>query len=74
MNNCSICGKKIVLVPSAAARARKFGGKASDYTKLFTAHAECTIIKNREDVSRALIEKRLGADVLNWLTGDNHDQ
>ncbi len=43
--NCSICGKKIVLVPSAKERAEKYGGKPSDYTKLFTVHAECAIGK-----------------------------
>jgi hypothetical protein len=46
---CTICGKPIVLVPSAAERARKHGGKPSDYTKLFTTHANCLIAKrNRE--------------------------
>lgn len=40
---CTICDKPIVLVPSAAERAKKFGGKPSDYTKLFTEHSQCTI-------------------------------
>jgi hypothetical protein len=40
---CKICKKGIVLVPSAAERARKFGGKPSDYTKLFTIHDKCLI-------------------------------
>ncbi len=39
--NCSICNKPIILKPSAAERAKKFGGKPSDYTRLFTTHAEC---------------------------------
>jgi hypothetical protein len=43
--NCTICGKPITLMPSAAERARKFGGKPSDYTKLFTEHASCTVEK-----------------------------
>ena len=47
--NCTICGKRIVLVPSAKARAAKFGGKASDYTALFTAHTECLLAKREAD-------------------------
>jgi len=43
--NCTICKKPVVLVPSAAERAAKFGGKPSDYTKLFTAHGECVVDK-----------------------------
>lgn len=43
--NCTICKKLIVLVPSATERARKFGGKPADYTKLFTTHAHCTVEK-----------------------------
>lgn len=38
---CIHCKKEIVLVPSASERAKKFGGKPSDYTKLFTEHKEC---------------------------------
>ena len=45
--NCTICGKKIVLVPSAQERAAKFGGRPSDYTKLFTEHAECDLARRR---------------------------
>lgn len=41
--NCTHCGKPIVLVPSAKERAKKFGGKPSDYTKLFTIHADCQL-------------------------------
>ena len=43
---CKYCGKPVVLVPSAVERAKKFGGKPSDYTKLFPSHAKC-IIDNR---------------------------
>lgn len=59
MANCTICGGKIVLVPSAAERARKCGGKASDYTKLFTEHAQCTIDK-RERETLELIRRKGG--------------
>jgi len=40
---CRICNTEIVLVPSAAERARKLGGKPSDYTKLFTVHDKCAL-------------------------------
>ena len=46
---CSICNKNIVLVPSAAERARKYGGKPGDYTKLFTEHSECLVQKREQD-------------------------
>lgn len=46
---CTICGKPVVLVPSAKERAAKAGGKPSDYTKLFTAHTQCTIDKREAD-------------------------
>jgi len=47
--NCTICGKPIVLVPSATERAAKYGGKPSDYTKLFTTHSECSIAKRERE-------------------------
>jgi hypothetical protein len=40
---CKFCGKEVTLVPSAKERAKKFGGKPSDYTKIFTTHANCTL-------------------------------
>ena len=46
---CTLCGKEIVLVPSASERAEKFGGKPSDYTKLFTTHATCAVAKRNAD-------------------------
>ena len=51
---CSICGKPVVLVPSAAERAKRYGGKPSDYTRLFTEHSECVIAKREKD-TRELI-------------------
>jgi hypothetical protein len=53
---CTICKKPIVLRPSAAERAAKFGGKPGDYTRLFTTHADCAITKYKADTS-ALIAK-----------------
>lgn len=41
--NCTYCNKPIKLVPSATERAKKHGGKPSDYTKLFTAHNSCQV-------------------------------
>lgn len=54
--NCTICGKPIVLVPSAKERAKKSGGKPDDYTKLFTAHGKCQVHK-REAEALELIRK-----------------
>lgn len=51
---CTICGKPVLLVPSAKERANKYGGKPSDYTKLFTEHSACTINKRNEDVLKLM--------------------
>jgi len=53
---CRICKKKIALVPSAAERAKKFGGKPSDYTNLFTTHTDC-FLKERKSGTLELINK-----------------
>lgn len=42
---CTHCGRPIVLVPSAAARAERFGGAPRDYLQLFTIHARCQVDK-----------------------------
>lgn len=42
---CRICGKPVVLSPSAADRAKKYGGTAEDYYAMFPDHAECVIAK-----------------------------
>jgi hypothetical protein len=52
MSNCTLCRKPIELVPSAAERAKKFGGKPSDYVKLFTEHAVCVLLKRAHEVSQ----------------------
>lgn len=54
---CSICNKEIVLVPSAAERAQKFGGKPSDYTSLFTTHVECKLKEDKKSLNELM--KRL---------------
>jgi hypothetical protein len=56
--NCTHCNKPIVLVPSATERANKYGGKPSDYTKLFTAHAACTV-KYRNELASKLMAKAI---------------
>lgn len=59
--NCTICKKPVVLVPSAAERAAKFGGSPSDYTKLFTTHSDCAIAKRSQesiDLMRRLVAKK----------------
>lgn len=49
--NCTICGKPIVLVPSAAERAAKdvSGKPAAYYTSLFTSHSECQVAKRSQE-------------------------
>lgn len=49
--NCTICGKPVVLVPSAAERARSdvTGKTAAYYTSLFPTHAACTLAKRQGD-------------------------
>lgn len=54
--NCSICGSPVVLVPSAQERAKKFGGLPGDYTRLFTAHADC-ILRKRAAETSALMKR-----------------
>ena len=42
-NKCVYCGTDIVLVPSAAQRAKncRQGYTAQDYRNMFTAHSDC---------------------------------
>lgn len=58
MRNCTICGKPIVLVPSAKERAAKFGGKPSDYTSLFREHAQCLIEKRNQEAIELMRRNR----------------
>ena len=51
---CTICGKDIVLRPSATERARKYGQTPSFYTRLFTEHAQCTIAKRNQDTEKLI--------------------
>ena len=54
MKHCTICGKSIVLIPSATERAKKYGGKPSDYTSLFTSHSDCQIDKRNRETSELI--------------------
>jgi hypothetical protein len=63
MAKCTICNKSIVLIPSAAERAKKFGGTAADYTKLFTTHSECFLAKRKHDTIE-LIRSRYNERIL----------
>ena len=56
--NCSHCNKPITLTPSAAERAKTFGGQASDYTGLFTMHTRCAIDKRNKDTLALIRETR----------------
>jgi hypothetical protein len=53
--NCCHCDQPIRLVPSATERAARFGGRPADYTRLFTAHADCTI-RHRNELTSRLIQ------------------
>lgn len=75
--NCNICGKPIVLVPSAAERARKYqsydGHPASYYTSLFTSHSECFVAKRSAEsveLMRKIVaeQKRTGPVTLTKVT------
>lgn len=54
MANCTICGKHIVLIPSAQERAEKYGQTPAYYTALFTTHAQCAIDKRNADTAELI--------------------
>jgi len=76
--NCTICNQPIVLVPSAAERARKFGGKASDYTKLFTTHSNCALNLRRDNTDILMKKTGLTSELLRLhslsMTKENLDK
>ena len=53
---CTICGKPIVLVPSAEARAAAdvSGKSAAYYRNLFRRHAECIVEKRERETLELL--------------------
>ena len=58
--NCTICGKPIILVPSAEERAKKdlTGKSAAYYRSLFTEHSDCILRKRAEDTSKLMATSR----------------
>lgn len=56
--DCTLCGKPVVLVPSAQERAAKdnAGHTAACYTALFPQHAHCILAK-REGETRELMAR-----------------
>lgn len=54
--NCTICDKPVVLHPTAAQRAERYGGTPRDYIVLFPRHADCEL-KKREQDTQELIQR-----------------
>lgn len=52
--NCTLCDKPVVLHPTAAQRAERYGGTPRDYTILFPRHADCEL-KAREQETIQLL-------------------
>jgi hypothetical protein len=48
---CKYCDKPVILVPSAYARAKKFGKTAQYYKDLFPNHSDC-VVTNREQQTK----------------------
>lgn len=59
--NCTLCNLPVILTPSAAERAKRYGGKPSDYTALFPMHAACTLAKCEADTAELMARHRAGA-------------
>lgn len=59
---CTICGKPIVLVPSAVERARKYGESPRYYLNLFREHADCALRVRREETSALMQSLREAQD------------
>lgn len=53
---CKHCHKEIILIPSAAERARKdvTGKTAAEYTAIFDYHSECTLELRRTSTSEMM--------------------
>ena len=51
---CRICGKDIVLVPSAKQRSISTGQPESYFLNLFTTHSECFLEKRKQDFSETI--------------------
>lgn len=62
--NC--CNRPVILRPSAAWRARHYGGTPQDYTALFPTHADCLIKKRSADAIETM-RRRNGRESINTL-------
>lgn len=56
--NCYHCNQEIILVPSAAERAAKYGGRPENYTNLFRIHNQCQLDLRAQQVSELLQRNR----------------
>jgi hypothetical protein len=56
MAKCTICNKPIILIPSAAQRAKNSNEPASFYTALFAEHNQCAV-KKRSAEATALMRQ-----------------
>lgn len=58
--NCTLCGKPVILSPSAAERAAKdvTGKSAAYYTSLFNTHTSCALDKRDQDVTALMRSKK----------------
>ena len=54
--NCTHCGKRVVLIPSATERAAKdvTGKTAACYIKLFPRHAKCELELREQSLDKFL--------------------
>lgn len=67
MKNCTICGKPIVLVPSAKSRAKAFGQTPEYYENMFSEHGECTVLKRERetlDLIKRIQDESASSDAL----------
>ena len=58
MAKCTICKEEVILHPSAAERAKRYGETAAFYTKLFPDHTHCTLAKRKADTSELMARIR----------------
>ena len=58
---CLICGKPIILSPSAAERARKdvTGKTAQFFIDIFRTHSECELKKRAEGVHQLMLSLKV---------------
>ena len=59
--NCTLCNKPVVLHPTAAQRAERYGGTPRDYIILFPRHADCEL-KARERATQELVKRLCDSD------------